>query len=69
MNLEDTPKALLILFIVAVFLTGFFIGRALVTENIRNEAITAKVAHWIVDAQTGKTTFIWNTQENKDKVK
>lgn len=36
MNLGHGEKALLFLFVVAVFFTGFFIGRAQVTENIRN---------------------------------
>lgn len=50
------------------WLAGFIMGSILwiyvCTIGMRNAAISAKVAEYIVDKTTGEVTFVWLTPKN-----
>jgi hypothetical protein len=52
--------------IVAVFcaIIGFMIGVGLIGSSYQERAISAKVAKWVINEETGEKTFIFITPDN-----
>ena len=57
MNSSETVAILIALAIVCI--CAFILGSAFSFDNIRKEAISHHVAHYVVD-DNGVTSFVWN---------